>query len=179
MLQHFFLNHFDQQIASWFLNNRSYFGINIFTIISFFGNWRFLLPLMFIIVLILFFKNKKKFIIPFISVVLGAEIITLLGKLWFQRPRPMFEVFKEIGFSFPSGHATIAVAFYGYLAFILIKLSNNKYKLLIIISTIVIIALVGFSRLYLGVHYLSDILVGYLIGLIALFIGILFGYKNK
>lgn len=166
------MNTFDQQAVVFFLAHRSDPGIAVFTVISFLGNWQFLLPLLLVIILILFVKDKKNFIIPFVLVVLGAEIITFLGKLWFDRPRPLWAVFFETDPSFPSGHATIAVAFYGYLAYILIQSFPGRYQRLIITLAALLIALIGFSRLYLGVHYVSDVLAGYLVGLLALIIGV-------
>ncbi len=172
ILQRLSQNNLDQQVAALFLAQRSDFGITVFTVISFFGDWKILLPVMLIIILILFIKNKKRFIIPFALIVIAAEITTFLGKLWFHHPRPLLAVFHETDFSFPSGHATIAVAFYGYLAYILIKLLKDRYKWPIIILTVLMAGLIGFSRLYLGVHYLSDVLAGYFVGLTALIIGI-------
>ena len=170
----FLQNNFDQQVAAWFLIKRSALGIDIFSVISFFGSWQFLFPALALIILILFLKNKKKFIWPFLLVVGGAEAITFLGKIWFHRPRPILSVFFEKDFSFPSGHATIAVAFYGYLAYILVKSAKAKWRWLIVAPAVLLIGLIGFSRLYLGVHYLSDVLAGYLVGLLALIIGIYF-----
>lgn len=172
ILQSLFQNNFDQKIAALFLTIRSGFGIKIFSVISFFGNWLFLVPLMLLIIIILYLKNKKEFIIQFLLTVLSAEAVTFFSKILFHRGRPLLAVFHETDFSFPSGHATIAAAFYGYLAYIIIKSVKARYKRLIIISAVLIIGLIGFSRLYLGVHYLSDVLAGYLVGLTALIIGI-------
>jgi undecaprenyl-diphosphatase len=173
MFNFLFLKNFDSRAAALFIAERSNLGITVFTIISFFGNWQFLVPVTLAIILILFLKNRKKFIIPFILTVVGSELTTFLGKLEFHRARPALAVFKEIDFSFPSGHATIAVAFYGYLAYILIKLLKGKYYRFIILATVSIIVAIGFSRLYLGVHYISDVLAGYLIGALFLFLGII------
>jgi len=118
-------------------------------------------------------KEKKKFILPWALIAVGTEAIIFLVKIWFHRPRPLLAVFLENTFSFPSGHSAIALAFYGYLAYILLKLFNTQ-RLVILISFSLLIAFIGFSRLYLGVHYLSDVLVGYLVGLIVLSLGIYF-----
>jgi len=127
-----------------------------------------------IILFILYFRKKKEFIVPFLSTVVSAEAVTFFAKIFFQRGRPLLAVFHETDFSFPSGHATIAVAFYGYLTYILIKSVKEKYKWPLIILAIIIIGLIGFSRLYLGVHYLSDVIAGYLVGSIALVMAINF-----
>lgn len=171
-MQFLFHNNLDQQIAATFLAHRSEAGIKAFSIITSFGSWQFLLPAILVIALILFIARKRDFIIPFIATVAGAEIITFFGKILAHRDRPISAAFHATDFSFPSGHATIAVALYGYLAFMLIKILGNSYKWLIIILASLIAVLVGFSRLYLGVHYLSDVLAGFLIGLTALVVGI-------
>jgi len=178
MLNNLFLNNFDKQASAQFLVHRSDLGIKFFEFISFFGNWQFLLPAVLVIILILFFKKQKKFIAPFFLVVVVAEAITFFGKLYFGRPRPLLAVLHETDPSFPSGHATIAVAFYGYLAYLIIKLFPERSKYLIIILSILIIILIGFSRLYLGVHYVSDVVAGYLVGLLALSVGIIFSNRK-
>jgi undecaprenyl-diphosphatase len=172
MLNNFFLNNFDSQIVTLFLNIRSSQGTAIFEVITFFGNWQFILPVILLIILWLFFKNKKAFIIPFALTVAGAEIATFLLKILFHRGRPLNSVFIETDFSFPSGHATIAITFYGYLAYLIIKSIKRKYNWLVITLAGLIIFFIGFSRLYLGVHYLSDVLAGYLVGALFLILGI-------
>ena len=172
MLNNFFLNNFDPKIAALFLTIRSVQGTSIFEVVTFFGNWQFIIPVILLIILWLFFKNKKAFIIPFALTVAGAELATFLLKLGFHRGRPLGSIFMETDFSFPSGHATIAVTFYGYLAYLIIKLIKRKYNWLIITLASLIIFFIGFSRLYLGVHYLSDVLAGYLVGSLFLILGI-------
>ncbi len=172
MLSYFFHNNLDQQIAALFLAHRSEAGIKAFSIITSFGSWQFLLPAILAIALVLFIARKREFIIPFIATVAGAEIITFFGKILSHRDRPLSAVFHATDFSFPSGHATIAVALYGYLAFILIRICGDRYKWPISILACLVALLIGFSRLYLGVHYLSDVLAGFLIGLTALVVGI-------
>ena len=172
MLNNFFLNSFDPKIATLFLNIRSVQGTAIFEVVTFFGNWQFIIPIILLIIIWLFFKNKKKFIIPFAFTVAGAEIAAFLLKIFFHRGRPLDSVFMETDYSFPSGHATIAVTFYGYLAYLIIKSVKRKYNWLIITLASLIIFFIGFSRLYLGVHYLSDILAGYLVGSLFLILGI-------
>ena len=85
-----------------------------------------------------------------------------------QRPRP--EILRLIdigGFSFPSGHSTFSMAIYGYLMYIL-KNSNIRYKNIFITVVCLMILAIGFSRIYLGVHYFSDVFAGFLSGLIVL-----------
>ena len=82
-----------------------------------------------------------------------------------QRPRPTeFRIIEETGYSFPSGHSMVSLAFYGYLIYLIYKYINNKHlKRTLIIILSVLICIIGVSRIYLGVHYTSDVLGGFLI----------------
>jgi len=93
-----------------------------------------------------------------------------------HRPRPLNAFYIEDSFSFPSGHAAVAVAFYGFCAYILFRLCEQwKWKANAMMIGVSMIAFIGFSRLYLGVHYLSDVWGGYLIGALWLLFGITLG----
>lgn len=104
---------------------------------------------------------------------LGASAFCLLGKLAFQRPRPLEAVVLESSFSFPSGHATVAIAFYGFLGYLLIR-STSRWNLRVYLffATAALVLLIGLSRIMLNVHYLSDVWAGYLVGALWLIIGI-------
>ena len=84
-----------------------------------------------------------------------------------QRPRPTeFRIIEETGYSFPSGHSMISMAFYGYLIYLIYKYVENKNVKWILISLLsILICLIGISRIYLGVHYTSDVLGGFLISI--------------
>jgi len=162
---------FDKYWSAIFITWHSGLGTAIFSGITLLGNWQLVIPVIFLIVYFLYKKNKREYIIPLIFTVISAEAITFLGKILVHRSRPLGATITELDFSFPSGHATIAVAFYGYLAYLYLR--NNKAKRAVtIFGALIIILLIGFSRLYLGVHYISDVLAGYLVGLLALIAGI-------
>ena len=93
-------------------------------------------------------------------------------KFFFNRPRPMIPLLKEIpGLSFPSGHAFMAMILYGLLISIIYRdMSNVWKKWMLIFILLGFIFLVGLSRVYLRVHYLSDVLAGYCFGLLSLII---------
>ena len=118
--------------------------------------------------MLLFVKNKKIVLVIIINLIIAFLFNSLL-KIIFQRARPdsINWIVSEKGYSFPSGHAMVSMSYYGFLIY-LIYLSNYKYKKLIITLLTCIIIFVGFSRIYLGVHYLSDILAGFLISIIYL-----------
>lgn len=165
--------HLDKYLADLFLSCRNGFGVSILSVITFLANLEFALPLFFLIWLFLVIKKQKTFIWPFVFTVFSAEMITLIGKIYIQRVRPENGVFELLDFSFPSGHSTIALTLYGFLAYFLIVKSKERFvKLIILFSALLFILLVGYSRLYLGFHYFSDVIAGYLISLAALLAGI-------
>ncbi|MCL4417351.1 MAG: LssY C-terminal domain-containing protein, partial [Actinobacteria bacterium] len=92
---------------------------------------------------------------------------------FFNRPRPQSAIFFENSFSFPSGHSAIAIAFYGFIAYVLLRTRTGKRKkFAIFILSFLLMFLIGFSRAYLGLHYFSDIIGGYLLGFLWLIIAI-------
>ena len=115
---------------------------------------------------ILFFVIKDRKI--GISIITNLGIVTILNqiiKFIMQRPRPTeFRIIEETGYSFPSGHSMVSLAFYGYLIYLIYKYINNKHlKRTLIIILSILICIIGVSRIYLGVHYTSDVLGGFLI----------------
>ena len=111
-------------------------------------------------------KNKK---IGF-SIISNLVIVTILNQLLkniLQRPRPNeFRIIEETGYSFPSGHSMVSMAFYGYLIYLIYIYVKNKYlKCTLIVLLSILICTIGISRIYLGVHYTSDVLGGFLISI--------------
>ena len=130
------------------------------------------------IVLFIAIKNKK----IAISVVINLIVITILNnllKIIFLRPRPdVNNLILESGYSFPSGHSATGMAFYGYLIYLIYKYVNNKkIKIPLIIFLSLIIVAIGLSRIYLGVHYTSDVLGGFLLAIVYLIIFITISNK--
>ena len=118
------------------------------------------------ITLFIVIKNKK----IGISILSNLAIVTVLNQLIkriLQRPRPTeYRIIEETGYSFPSGHSMISMAFYGYLIYLIYKYAKNKYiKWTSIILLSILICSIGISRIYLGVHYTSDVLGGFLISI--------------
>jgi undecaprenyl-diphosphatase len=93
-------------------------------------------------------------------------------KFFFNRPRPLIPLLKEIpGLSFPSGHAFMSMIFYGLLISIVYRDITTLWKKWAVIFILLgLILLIGFSRVYLRVHYLSDVLAGYCFGMLSLII---------
>lgn len=149
--------------------------LTLFTWITVLGKWQIVVSGAIVASLVLWLWRKRTYIFPLWITIVGSEIFNLLGKLAFHRPRPDVAYYMESGFSFPSGHATIAVAFYGFLTYVLFRESKHwGRKANAIFWGLTIIFAIGLSRLYLGVHFVSDVWGGYLSGLLWLIIGITF-----
>ena len=151
-----------------------------FKFVTYLGDWTVVLPIALIVSAILILKRRRKqdAILAFIS--LGGLIVAFLLKNIVHRARPLGGLLNETSFSFPSAHAVISVVFYGFIIYLLLpKIKNRKIKALKIFIASLLVMLVGFSRLYLGVHYLSDVLAGYVIGAIWLLIGVYLVAKSK
>ena len=118
------------------------------------------------IVLLVLIKNKKIGISIFSNLVI-VTILNQLLKAILQRPRPTeYRIVEETGYSFPSGHSMVSMAFYGYLIYLIYKYVKNKYiKWISIVLLSILVCSIGISRIYLGVHYTSDVLGGFLISM--------------
>ena len=102
-----------------------------------------------------------------LAILINLIIVTLLNqgmKFILQRPRPTeYRIIEETGYSFPSGHSMVSMAFYGLLIYLIYKHIENKYLKWLLISILsLLIVLIGFSRIYLGVHYVGDVIAGFL-----------------
>ena len=102
----------------------------------------------------------------------GSGAMNLCLKFCFSRQRPLkYMLIDESGYSFPSGHAMVSMAFYGFLIYICYKMIKRKWLKNLMISLLsILIALIAFSRLYFGVHYPTDVLAGLTFGYIFLYV---------
>lgn len=125
----------------------------------------------FLIVILLLFKFYRKALFTFVAGVGGLLLIYGM-KIFFMRPRPPYPlVYKEESFSFPSGHATFGFIFYGMLAyFIWLTTLPKIWKYIAMIFLVSLSLTIGFSRVYLRVHYPSDVLGGFCLGYSWLFL---------
>ncbi len=99
--------------------------------------------------------------------IIGAGVIIQSVKLLIKRPRPSFfaPLLHESGFSFPSGHSLIAMVVYGLLGYFLMHLFQNHWaRLAVRVLTVLVVAAIGVSRVYVGVHYPTDVLAGWIAG---------------
>ena len=127
------------------------------------------LTILLLIIFLFKFKNKKIGFAIVINII-NSALLNMILKNILQRPRPEeFRIISVTGYSFPSGHSMNSMAFYGFLIYLIyIKIENKYIKWALISILSVLIILVGISRIYLGVHYTSDVLAGFLISIVYL-----------
>lgn len=119
-------------------------------------------------------KQQRYIIAGLLIATLGSTAFTSLLKYLFQRERPANSLLVVQTYSFPSGHATTAMALYGFIAYLLIRFHQDfAQKIRIFTIAILFILLIGLSRVILNQHYLSDVLGGYLVGAFWLTLGII------
>lgn len=159
----------DTAFSKWVVQLHNPVFTAFFRFITDFGYVQILLILL-VIILIVFHKYRFAYILP-IHVTISV-IFNMILKNIFARPRPeMIRLIDETGFSFPSGHAMVTMVAYGYLIYVVHHYIQQKWlRYSLIAFLIFIIVSVGLSRIYLGVHYLTDVLAGYSISLFYLLV---------
>jgi len=163
----------DLRMANVFYLFRNDAITTVFTWITLLGKLQIILLFMLTTIVMLWLWHKKHYIIPLLVSVTGSLSFTYLGKLVFSRARPALSIYSESTFSFPSGHACIAIALYGFIGYLLICFTRSWHaRVNIFFATLMVVLLIGISRVYLGVHYISDVWSGYLLGTIWLIIAI-------
>ncbi|MDD5110369.1 MAG: LssY C-terminal domain-containing protein [Patescibacteria group bacterium] len=145
----------------------------LFLWITAWGNWLVAGSITAVATIIFLLRRRRHMVVALWTTMLGSQMFHILGKWVVHRSRPPMALYAVSSTSFPSGHAVIAAALYGFVAFALARSAKTwRGKTNAILGGLVVILVLGFSRLYLGVHYLSDVWGGYLIGLLWLIIGI-------
>lgn len=137
--------------------------------ITFFGNHKFLIPAnLLLVVYFLFIRKHRWYSIKVPVIAAGGVLLMFLLKQTFNRPRPLIPLLEPVsGLSFPSGHAMMSMSFYGLLIFLVWEnVFNRTWKWLLVIILLVFILLIGFSRIYLRVHYFSDVVAGFSVGIV-------------
>lgn len=173
---------FDNIIYNAIISLKSDSVTNFFKLITKLCNEKFIIIATLLIFIILLFKKKKIGFILTLNVLLCSGLNTLIKHI-FLRPRPVgLKLIKQGGYSFPSGHSMMAVAFFGILIYLVCKSKWKKWiKILLSSLLTVLILLIGISRIYLGVHFASDVLAGFAIALsyLIIFTSVVFKDKKK
>ena len=140
---------------------------------TFFGSHYFLIPANILLCVYFLLRKKSRYSIKISAIALSSLLIMLGLKLLFNRHRPLIPLLEPArGLSFPSGHAFMSVCFYGLLMIIIWKEEKPKPRLkwTLLLLVVLLLLLIGFSRIYLRVHYFTDVLAGYCIGFSWLFL---------
>jgi membrane-associated phospholipid phosphatase len=159
---------FDEAVLQWFANRRTPFLDDVMLEITTLGGGVVLIMMVLIASVFLWQTNHRWSVYLLMLGTLGAKLFNTLLKTSFNRPRPsVVEGITEVhSLSFPSGHAMSSMAVYGCVAYLVGRLEPKpalKHSVWAIAG--VVILLIGISRMYLGVHYPSDVIAGYLGGL--------------
>jgi membrane-associated phospholipid phosphatase len=134
---------------------------------TFFGSHYFLIPANILLSVYFLLKKKSRYSIKISAIALSSLLIMLGLKLLFNRHRPLIPLLKPaLGLSFPSGHAFMSTCFYGLLMIIIWKEERPHpvLKWVLLLLVLGLLVAIGFSRIYLRVHYFTDVLAGFSIG---------------
>lgn len=159
--------HADGWLVHWLAAHRTPPGIGFFDAVSFVGNWQ-VATVVLIVAVILLWNRRRRAALALALAYAGSELVVYFGKAGFGRPRPpaVLSVVTELDPSFPSGHANISVALYALGFYLLFRSARSpRLKRLWLALAFLFPLLIGFGRLYLGAHYLSDVLAGWGVGL--------------
>jgi membrane-associated phospholipid phosphatase len=159
---------FDGAIALWLHTNASGFVTVLLSGVTRLGGAQVLLAVTLAAALWLLVRRRVAYAALMGAALAGAEALNAALKGTFERPRPSFEepLATAAGFSFPSGHAMVSLTVYGGLAFVIaVGASTRRERVLVVGSALALVLAIGFSRVYLGVHYASDVLAAYCAGL--------------
>lgn len=155
---------FDRAVLLWIHTHFPSWLNEPMRLVTALGYYDVVLPLLSAVVLFFYLKGWRLSATLLLISTAGSIVLTTVLKALFQRSRP--EVFDSgytaSFYSFPSGHATVAVGFYGMLTILIAYRLKSVARWAVVAGGILLILLIGFSRLYLGVHYPTDVLAGYL-----------------
>ncbi len=153
----------DQALAEWLAAHRSDAMVRLFAAISRIGDGRQVVLWALILSVLLWRAGARRAVAALWLVPIAASQTTAWLKLLYARPRPGLSDRVLADFSFPSGHATGAVSFFGFAAWIMLRQGWIGRRAALALGGAIVLA-IGLSRMVLGVHYLSDVLAGYLVG---------------
>jgi membrane-associated phospholipid phosphatase len=160
--------HVDREVARWLHEHASPGWTDLFTAITWLGNLVTLVVVLAVAAFVLARRRRFAELQFLVLAAVGTKLLTDVFKWSFHRDRPFFPdpLASESTYSFPSGHASMSLAVYGGLAFVVARRLERRWQQVAVLgSAAILVGLIGFSRLYLGVHYLSDVIAGYALAL--------------
>lgn len=164
------LTQFDLSLLEWVHAHATPAGYAIFNTISLLGSPVTLTPLALGMGLLLAARRQWIFLAGWLAAFTGGGLLAAALKLAIRRPRPPYAAafLRHYSWSFPSGHAMVSLIGYGMLAYLLVVLWSHRRstRISIVLCAALLVVAIGLSRLYLGVHYFSDVVGGYAAGVL-------------
>ena len=157
---------YDQTFADWLHEHATDQLTQFFEAVTTLGNGIVLAAVTLVAAALLLRSGHRRESLLVALAFVGAEIVSYSLKLGFRRDRPFFTdpLATESTFSFPSGHSTVSLAVYGAIAVVLARRLRGGAEIACLAAAALLVGLIGFSRLYLGVHFLTDVLAGFAAG---------------
>lgn len=156
---------FDYWVATTMAQVRTDALVTFFDTMTQLGNTKIVLPLLLLALTSLVLWGNRFWALPLVLSFVGSMTMAALGKYGFARPRPIEALFVEHSPSFPSAHATLAMAFYAVLFYLWWRrTSHRSLQMMIAIMGMTFVTLLASSRIIIGVHYVSDVIAGLLLG---------------
>ena len=159
------LQWFDDPIREWVYSIRNPALTEVLKVITYMGNWQTITLLC--IVLLLFRKTRLRYGVPVSAGAIFVTIFNRIIKLIFKRPRPeeSLHLIEEGGYSFTSGHSITSMVVFGLLIYLVRKYVKNRKAANILTAALAVPWIfIGLSRIYMGVHFPSDVLAGWALG---------------
>jgi len=160
---------FDSQVRSFVHAHSTGQLTAVMNFLTVFGSSLVMTPLALLALILCYIRREFHALKMLAATFAGGLVLELLLKSIFRRarPAPFFEILRPASYSFPSGHALFSFCFFGGLALLISpRLARPKAKRALWLVSVTMIFGIGFSRIYLGVHYPSDVLAGYAAGLV-------------
>lgn len=167
--------HFDDRAFAWADSWGSVAFTKFMVVVTFFASRHFITAVSLVLIFYFLFVRRHRWYslkVPVIAV--GSITLNLILKFFFNRPRPLVpHLVESSGLSFPSGHAMISASFYGLLFYLVwMHVKQPVWRIFLLVMLVFIIILIGFSRVYLHVHYATDVIAGFAAGLLWVIIAI-------
>ncbi|MFY9561696.1 MAG: bifunctional DedA family/phosphatase PAP2 family protein [Terriglobales bacterium] len=170
VIHHDPLTRLDVTLLEWLHTNSTKTGLTIFAAISSLGSAWAITALGVLISIMLAVRRYWLLLAGWMAALAGAGVLDTLLKHMIRRPRPAYAsaFLHDYSFSFPSGHAMGSLVAYGMLAYLIAILWTKRWqvRVAVVITAVVLILAIGASRLYLGVHYFSDVIAGFAAGVL-------------
>lgn len=169
------ISNLDANAIAYLYDIRSMPVVDFFIAVSELGRWEIVFRIAAVACLCLLLLKRYADILGLMTAVAGSTVAVLSLKYLINRPRPdfIYQAYVESSnLAFPSAHAALSMALYGYFMYLLLQSGSSRLRRVAIGLLPIVIVFVGFSRLYLGVHYPTDVLAGYAVGLGFIYLGI-------